>query len=436
MKFIQIKSISISLVLLALGFANAMAQAPEDTGVDENDVKVRENPIIDGSDDDFDLKVPSFINENANLIEYNGANWTELRKALLRAEYIPFTILHIGDSHIQADYATGEVRDYLQFDYGNAGRGLITPLRMSGSNQPDDYFFSSSQKWSSVKLMGQNWPRTMGFTGTSVSPPASSGNFSVTTSEKDDYDPFNTITVFHKGQFFVTSVADGAGNLIPFTAEPSQDYTHIRLTKDVTTARINFDSAGDLTLFGVSLSGHRPGLFYHTIGNNGATYDTYNRIGTMGDGIAPLQPDLIIISLGTNEAFGKLNTSGLTHSINRLVNNIKKSNPMAQILLVTPMECQRSSYTKGKRRGRRRAKTVKGYTVNSNIKPIRDAILQYGKDNGIATYDWYEVAGGSGASTKWINDGLFSKDRVHHSLKGYKLQGFMLYKALKAAFEK
>lgn len=48
MKSIQIKSTSISLVLLALGFANVMAQAPDDPGVDENDVNVRENPIIDG----------------------------------------------------------------------------------------------------------------------------------------------------------------------------------------------------------------------------------------------------------------------------------------------------------------------------------------------------------------------------------------------------
>lgn len=96
-------------------------------------------------------------------------------------------------------------------------------------------------------------------------------------------------------------------------------------------------------------------MFYHTIGNNGATYATYNNIGTVGKGIAPLQPDLVIISLGTNEAFGKVNKAGIYENIDLLVNDIKENNPDAQLLLVTPMECQKSEYRTTTRR-----QTVKG----------------------------------------------------------------------------
>ncbi len=423
---------------LALSLPCFAQNVEEDTG--DNDVSVRENPTIDGVDDDFDFNVPSFIKETANHIIFNGANWNSLRVRLKNSHFVPFSIVHIGDSHLQADHATGAIRDYLQYDYGNAGRGLVTPLRMSGSNQPADYSFKSDNKWSSVKLMGQSWSRTMGFTGTSISPANTSSNIIVSTSEKDDYDPFSSITVFHNGQFFVTSVTDADGQRIPFVATPSKDYTHISLTSGVTSACINFDSAGDLTVFGASLSGNRPGLFYHVIGNNGAAFDTYNRIGHVGDGIEPLHPDLVIISLGTNEAFGRLNTSAFTKSVNRLVDNIKRNNPSATILLVTPMECQRSVYTtvqkKGrKRKGRRRTTRVRSYKANSNILPLRNAILEYGKENNVAVYDWYTVAGGADASTKWIADGLFSHDRVHHSVKGYQLQGFLLYQALKDAFE-
>lgn len=415
----------------------------EADSADIDDRAARENPVIDELDFDSDISIPSYIKLKHNHIEFNGSDWSKLRADIKNSANIPVSIVHIGDSHLQADFATGEIRDDLQFDYGNAGRGLISPLKLSGTNEPHDYSFSSTQAWNAVKLMNQTWSRTMGFTGTSITPVTASSNFMVSTSEKEDYNPFSSITVFHKGQFFVTSVTDADGNAIPFVATPSQDYTFIDLTKDINAARIYFESAGDLTVFGAALSGKRPGLFYHTIGNNGATYDTYNRIGNVGKGIAPLHPDLVILSLGTNEAFGIVDKHRLKESINSLVENIKTNNPAATILLVTPMECQRSVYTtvtvrtkKKKRRRRRRVtKRVRSFKTNSNISTVRNAIIDYGKEHHIAVYDWYTVAGGANASSKWINSGLFSGDRVHHSLKGYRLQGELMYRALKSAFE-
>lgn len=435
------KYISVILFMLLLPFKiMAQADSTSDTeDIDESDI--RENPVIDWNDEDFDITIPSFVKSAQNEIRYNGANWSDLRKAIANASVNPISVVHIGDSHIQADFATSEVRDNLQFDYGNAGRGLITPLKISGTNQPVDYEFSSTQPWDALKFMRQSWNRTMGFTGTSITPANKKSNFLVSTSEREDFNPFSAITVFHQGQFFVTSVTDADGKALPFVAEPSKDYTHIVLTEDVTAARIYFDSAGDLTLFGVNLSGMRPGLFYHTIGNNGATYNTYNKVGTVGQGIQPLSPDLVIISLGTNEAFGTVNKRLITESIDRLVSGIKTHNPEAQILLVTPMECQRIHYTnvktsKGKRKKSRRTSYTrkKSYKINDNITIVRDAILDYADDKHIAVYDWYSIAGGKNASEKWIANGLFSGDRVHLSHKGYRLQGLLLYQALRNAF--
>lgn len=429
----MIRKLKILLSFAVLALSGA-AQADYDLA-DGDDREIRENPVIDGLDEIFEVVVPSFIKTGKNHINYNGADWTTLRQTIASASETPVSIIHIGDSHIQADFATSEIRNNLQFDFGNAGRGLITPLKMSSTNEPNDYTFSSTQGWNSVKLMNQSWARTMGFTGTSITPVNAKSNFFIATSEKEDYNPFSAITVFHNGQFFVTSVTDNDGNPLSFVSEPSKNYTHISITTDVTAARIYFDSAGDLTLYGVNLSGSRPGLFYHTIGNNGATYNIYNRIGKVGEGIAPLHPSLVILSLGTNEAFGKVDAGNLKNEIDRLVGNIKKANPEAEILLVTPMECQRSTYTTvktGKKKGRKKRSTkkVRSYKINENIVKVRNVINDYGKQNHIAVYDWYYIAGGDGASGKWISEGLFSNDRVHHSLKGYKLHGLLLYQAL------
>lgn len=451
------KIITIFSVWMMAAFVphTAISQQPvaEDDDIDEevtvestedsDDRDVRENPVIIPEEaDDIDIPIPSFINKGANHIIYNGADWSRLRNAFINSNKEPVSIVHIGDSHVQADIGTGTTRELLQYDFGNAGRGLVAPLKMSGTNEPADYVFQSKGAWNPVKLMSASWRQTVGFTGTSIHPLRSSSDITIATSEKDDYNPFSSVTIFHNGKLTIDNVTDGNGRNIHFKAIPSRDYTQIVMASPETKVNITFSSTGDLTVFGATLSGGVPGVFYHAIGNNGATFDTYNRIGTVGYGISALSPNLVIISLGTNEAFGRLDVAGFTRSIDSLVKNIKSYNPDAVILLTTPMECQKSVYTTKKTRVKRKTrkgrkaryktvtKKVKSYAVNSNIAPLRQAILDYGKNNGIAVYDWYEVAGGRGASASWIGDNLFSGDRVHHSHKGYNLEGRLLYDAL------
>lgn len=416
----------------------ALAVTPSQTEADAETIEMLTGKVVIPEDaDDIDIPIPSFIHRNANHIIYNGADWSRLRSAVLSSSETPVSIVHIGDSHVQADISTGTTRELLQYDFGNAGRGLVSPLKMSGTNQPNDYVFQSRNSWNPVKLMSSAWRQTVGFTGTSIRPLTASAEVTIGTSVRDDYNPFRSLTLFHNGSLTIKSVTSDTGEKLDFRSVPSHDYTQIMLPSPQTQVTIDFTSAGDLTIYGATLSGDRPGLFYHAIGNNGAAYETYNRIGNVGAGIAPLDPNLIIISLGTNEAFGKLNTASFKGSVDRLVKNIRTANPDATLLLTTPMECHRSVSTTKKvrvkgRRGKRRTvnRTSRSYSVNPNIAPLRNVILEYGKENGIAVYDWYEVAGGRGASSYWISNQLFAKDRVHHTHKGYNIEGRMLYEAI------
>ena len=155
----------------------------------------------------------------------------------------------------------------------------------------------------------------------------------------------------------------------------------------------------------------------------------------MGSDVAMLSPDLFIVSLGTNEAFGKVADENMRSEIDCMIRDLRKYNPDAKILLTTPMECQRAKRVARRktRRGRRRAVYSKSFSVNENVKRMRNVILRYGKDNGIPVYDWYEVAGGDGASTAWVENGLMNTDRIHNTFAGYKLQGDLLYNALESA---
>lgn len=320
------KRIIVAIYALA-GCLTAMAQSDIDM-VDESQTDIRVNPEFEIVELDYDngINIPSFVKVDSNHINLNGNDWRLLRTAASKVSSRPLSIVHIGDSHLQADFSTSHVREMLQLDLGNAGRGLVSPLKMSGTNQPFDYTFKSNDAWDAARLMKSPWGRTMGFTGTSVSPSSHSSELTIATGNKDDYNPFSDVTIFHNGQFFVTAVEDEEGMAIPFRSIPSKDYTQILLNDEYPCITIRFDSAGDLTIYGANLSGGRPGVFYHTIGNNGATFDTYNRIGNVGEGIKPLSPDLVIISLGTNEAFGRVDSLAFTASIDKLLNNIREAN--------------------------------------------------------------------------------------------------------------
>lgn len=80
------------------------AKSEETTG--ENSDMLNGPVEIPGEADDIDIPIPSFIHMNANHITYNGADWSRLRKAFLESAVSPVSIVHIGDSHIQADIST------------------------------------------------------------------------------------------------------------------------------------------------------------------------------------------------------------------------------------------------------------------------------------------------------------------------------------------
>lgn len=449
-----------SILLICIGSLIGQVWAPDsvsvgtdddisvvEDSVDLDDAEVRENPVIEGEDEDIKIDVPSFIRQGANHIKMNGADWSGVRDALSKSRCTPFSIVHIGDSHLQADIASGAVREFLQYDYGNAGRGLVIPFRLAGSNEPWDYSISSKSSWKTSKILRRPWAVPMGFTGISIQPGSETGDLFIATRDDANYNPFNTLTIYHSGSMNIRSVEDRDGKDVKFSQSAVKGGTLLRLASEENGVRLRFDGS-DLIINGINLSGNRPGVFYHTIGNNGATFGSYESIDCLGTGIANLHPNLIIVSVGTNDAFGRFDSAAFSRSLDSVIRQIRRTNPNAAILLTTPMECQKSVYGSTKKvkkrvkvKGRWVTKYVnqssgkRGYGVNQNVKLVRDVIARYAEKNHIALYDWYDVAGGDGASEKWIKDDLYGNDRVHHTAKGYRLNGFLLYQALSEAFK-
>ncbi len=167
------------------------------------------------------------------------------------------------------------------------------------------------------------------------------------------------------------------------------------------------------SLDGISLENELSGVVYHSIGVNGAKFQDYVRAAYFARQVAELQPDLIILSMGTNEAQGRTDPDYLYKTMKNLSAALLEQSPSACIMLTTPAD----SYLRGK-----------GF--NPNMAGVSAIIQKFARDKGYALWDIFSFTGGEKSAANWKSTGLLSSDSVHYSKLGYAVQGKLLYQSL------
>ncbi len=379
---------------------------------------------------DADGNPLTFLNLNANRIEFNGDNWRDLSSAMLACDS-QVGVVQIGDSHIQPGIVTQAVRRALQDTYGNGGRGLLAALNIVKTNEPRDYILKlNCGVQAKSRLVGARpWAVTPGVTGVAAVPDSAVTVISVRA--KYARDKFTAVTLLH-GEDAGYGSALIRDNMV-FGRARSKWATTYPLDHYTDSVSMSVPTKG--AFYGVILHSDSCGVVVSSIGNNGATYASYLAVPNFAQQLQVLEPQLVIISLGTNEAFG--NISGVLANIRALIKSIRNANPHVKFLLTTPMECHHKvTRTVGRKTRRHRARTVTSYAVNEKILSVRNIILAFAREQRIATWDLYEVAGGAGAANRWISAGLMnSRDHLHCVEAGYEVQGALLADAILKALE-
>ena len=112
----------------------------------------------------------------------------------------------------------------------------------------------------------------------------------------------------------------------------------IQLSKEQTNLTIDFKGT-KLTLHAVYFENEKPGVIYNSIGVAGARYKDYLGEELFAQQLQLFNPDLVILSLGTNESFdSKYNETSFALLVDSMINTIKKSIPNASILITLPSE--------------------------------------------------------------------------------------------------
>ncbi|MHB1277895.1 MAG: LysM peptidoglycan-binding domain-containing protein [Bacteroidia bacterium] len=406
-------------------------------------------------------------------------------------------VVHIGDSHLQADFFSGETRRLLQDDFGNAGRGFVFPYRAAKTNGPSDYSSGSYGNWDSKRAVFINQPLPIGLGGITLSSSDSTALIYLKLKEEElNRYAFDKVTIFRQPGINQFDLAMGVDIPVRKSSSSVDGYrfhtvrsgeslgviasnyrTSVRQIKDWNHLRSDMIRAGQqlivgvtyqtvvaeetayndlyclpaidgpvavacmlpslstsvyirhmpLTpeqnsgiIYGISLENTRStGILYHTIGVNGAQYAHYSRAAYFTEQISSLQPDLIIFSLGTNESFATdLGETELYGWIDSLVSQLAARNPEASLLI-----CSQPDTYKNRR-----------YKNPRNIM-IRETLRSYAENRYAAFWDMNEILGGYGSMNSWFRAGLTAKDKVHFAPAAYRIQGQLLYNALKQGYE-
>lgn len=332
------------------------------------------------------------------------------------------SIVHIGDSHIQADYFSGMLRVLLQEKFGNAGRGLIFPYAVAHTNEPVNYRSAPTGEWKAVRSVINPDSAAIGISGISLFSKSSHAGFNLSTrSQKGMSYAFNRVIVFsqHANPGNTQLSADGA---MSAAAEKQSPFTTVFALKDTSNSlsiRFSVDDGADV--HGLVLSNGRGGILYHTIGVNGATFESYNSARLFMQQLPELKPDLVIVSLGTNESYaGRFEVNDFERQVKAFTEAITQSCGPCSVLFTTPAD---------------NCKLKKGKALTNDRSPLIGRSLKtYAARNTYAVWDLYEVMGGRGSMKQWKMQGKATGDYVHFTRKGYELQGSLLFAALLNAY--
>lgn len=439
----------------------------DSVAIDSVEVMLHENTIINS------MAICNFYERLADL------------KNNLNASAKKINIVHIGDSHIQADLMTNVTREKLQDTFGNAGRGLIFPHNLARTNGSWDVKFSSNESWNNHRIVSPVNGSNVGLSGILLS--SRNDDFAIEVNAKEANNFFNLIKVITPKNEYTFQVATAKKTIVLESDVPKKiihrikngealsiiaDKYNVSVTqiKRLNGLKSNNIRAGktlriptnekqkrsisrsefiplemladadshfyrseetlekiylipnneqkQFELNGVVLENNQSGILYHNIGVNGAKLSDYNKYPLFFEQLKALQPDLVVVSLGTNESFDHMKSQDYMQQLDIFIQSVKAQNPNAEILVVTPPPS-----------------LFKRRYPNTFCADYAKKTIEKSEELNYAVWDLYSQFGGLYGVAQNAKKGLIGNDKVHYTKAGYEKQGSLLAEAILNAFQ-
>ena len=341
------------------------------------------------------------------------------------------SILHLGDSHLQAGISTQRLRDNLLSIAPNlmGGQFYAFPFAAGKTNNPAFYMVSATGEWQYCRnAVRRPEDKRMGLAGAAVTTTDPRATISIISRERTRtaLSPtflFNKVTLVgfaESGK--AVPVVSHRGNRLRGSFDEAQSAYVFNLPDFTDTLNSCFDTLqGSFTIQGVLLENGMDGISLQGNGVNGASVPSYLRCADFERDLSLIRPDLVILAIGTNDAIeADFSPAEFKRNYNRLIEIIHRVNPDCALLFVTNNDCYR------RKKGRRRA----SYEVNNNSPAATLAFMELATAHHAGVWNLFDIMGGLRSMQAWENAGLAQRDKVHFTKEGYELVGDLMYNAL------
>lgn len=335
----------------------------------------------------------------------------------------PVRIAVFGDSFIEADIFTADLRDKLQEHFGGCGVGFVPMTSMTSGYRPT--VRHSFGGWSSHAVMDTVYfdRSKQGISGHYFVPHP--GAYVELRGQHQyarylDTCEVSSIYFVSRGETGITSLVNGTAAK-KYSAEGSSELRRFAAEGRIGKIRWNIDRADSALFYGVSMEGH-----------SGIVVDNFSMRGSSGlnlrsipekalSAFNALRPyDLIILQYGLNIATerGK-NYDGYKSGMLKTVEYLKKCFPQAGILILGV----------GDRDYRTDSGDLRTMPGVKNLVRYQQAIAA---ESQVAFWNLYEAMGGEGSMAKLVHakPSMANYDYTHINFRGGKHLAGLLYETL------
>jgi hypothetical protein len=346
-------------------------------------------------------------------------------KALDSKSGKPVRIAFLGDSYVEGDIFSGDLRANLQNEYGGRGVGMALPAsHVSSFRKTVKHSFSG---WNTYSIIDSKDFSKMGISGYYFTP-GENAQVKYSGVDMPHLNYFNQVSLLYSLSDSTASVSyriNDEKEIKTVTLEPSSKITKCDIVTDsIENIQMNFSPQKNLYVYGFLLQD-----------TSGVVVDNFSLRGTPGTTLKYLSEDvlkqmneildydLIILQYGLN-----VMTANNTHytsyqkGMQETVEHIKKCFPGADILLLSVGD---------------RSMNKQGEYVTM---PGAIAMVKYQQaicaETGIVFWNLFEAMGGSGSMVEMVKatPPKANKDYTHLNFEGGKFLGEILFKTF--LFEK
>lgn len=350
---------------------------------------------------------------------------TRFYEALARRDTIsrPVRIAYYGDSFIEADIMTGDLRSMLQSEYGGSGVGYVpVSYSMTGFRPTVKQSFSGWDAHSKIDSTGFN-NRYQDISG-NYAFLSDSTAFTLLRGVKKYAAHLDTCTIssIYFRTYGTTRLSASVNKLISksFKVNGDGELQEASINGKIGSVQWTIDQCDSATFYGISMESS-PGLCLDNFSIRGSSGIHLNQIPlqTYLDFHKLRKYDLIVLQFGLNiTAHRVMDYTKYKNQMKTVIDHLKEAFPEAGILLIGI--------------GDREDIDDDG---ELHTLPEVKALIRFQQaiaaENHIAFYNLYKAMGGEGSIVEMVDKGWANRDYTHINFKGGKHMAGILFESLK-----